>query len=158
MQTFRTNATGGSAAAVTDRVGGEDPTRVDAGNGVAYEATIVGADLVVLAGWNRVLTDAFLAHHTVINLHPAKPGAFPGLGAITRAYEAWQRGEAASGGVMVHYVPDEGIDSGPVIASEEVPFEPGDTLEAFEERVHRTEHRLLVEGIATALSHQRSIL
>jgi len=36
---------------------------------LAYEATIVGADLVVLAGWNRVLSDSFLAHHRVINLH-----------------------------------------------------------------------------------------
>ena len=122
---------------------------------LAYEATIVGADLVVLAGWNRVLTDSFLAHHTVINLHPAKPGAFPGLGAIDKAYEAWQRGEVNSGGVMVHYVPDEGIDSGPVIAWEEVPFEPNDTLESFELRVHQVEHRLLVESIDVALSEQR---
>ena len=52
---------------------------------------------------------------------------------------------------MVHYVPDEGIDNGPVIAWEEVPFQPGDTVESFEERVHRTEHRLLVQSIGTAL-------
>ena len=56
---------------------------------------------------------------------------------------------------MVHYVPDEGIDSGPVIAWEEVPFESNDTLESFELRVHQVEHRLLVESIDVALSEQR---
>ncbi len=125
---------------------------------LAYEATIVGADLVVLAGWNRVLSDAFLAHHTVINLHPAKPGAFPGLGAIVKAYEAWQDGRVTSGGVMVHYVPDEGIDDGPVIAWEEVPFLVDDTLESFERRVHEVEHRVLVKSITMALSELRSKL
>lgn len=125
---------------------------------LAYEATIAGADLVVLAGWNRVLTDNFLAHHTVINLHPAKPGAFPGLGAIERAYEAWQRGEVTSGGVMVHYVPDEGIDDGPVIDWVEVPFEAGDTLEIYEDRVHTAEHRLLVSSITIALNERRAKL
>ncbi len=125
---------------------------------LAYEARIVGADLVVLAGWNRVLTDSFLSRHTVINLHPAKPGAFPGLGAIEKAFDAWQRGAVTSGGVMVHYVPDEGIDDGPVIASEEIPFRDGDTLESFEIRVHETEHRLLVESIGTVLAEQRSKL
>lgn len=125
---------------------------------LAYEAKIVGADLVVLAGWNRVLTHDFLAHHTVINLHPAKPGAFPGLGAIARAFEAWQRGEVRSGGVMVHFVPDEGIDDGPVIAWEEVPFESGDSLASFEQRIHLAEHRLLVASIHTVLTELRSKL
>ncbi len=136
--------------------GGRDRTEYD--TELAYEATIVGADLVVLAGWNRVLTDGFLAHHRVINLHPAKPGAFPGLGAIEKAFDAWRRGEVSSGGVMVHYVPDEGIDDGPVIAWEEIPFVEGDTLESFEIRVHETEHRLLVESIGTVLTEQRSKL
>jgi formyltetrahydrofolate-dependent phosphoribosylglycinamide formyltransferase len=125
---------------------------------LAYEATIAGADLVVLAGWNRVLTDNFLAHHTVINLHPAKPGAFPGLGAIEKAFDAWQRGEVTSGGVMVHYVPDEGIDDGPVIDWADVPFLDGDTLDSFEQRVHEAEHRLLVDSITIALNDQRAKL
>lgn len=124
---------------------------------LAYEARIVGADLVVLAGWNRLLTHSFLAHHRVINLHPAKPGAFPGLHAIERAFEAWQEGRITSGGVMVHWVPDEGVDSGPVIAWREVPFEPDDTLERFEIRVHRVEHELLVDSIAAALAERRAI-
>jgi formyltetrahydrofolate-dependent phosphoribosylglycinamide formyltransferase len=123
---------------------------------LAYEARIVGADLVVLAGWNRLLTHNFLVHHRVVNLHPAKPGAFPGLGAIERAHEAWVEGRITSGGVMVHFVPDEGVDSGPVIAWEEIPFVDGDTLASYEARVHEVEHRLLVEAVGTVLDEQRT--
>jgi formyltetrahydrofolate-dependent phosphoribosylglycinamide formyltransferase len=124
---------------------------------LAYEASIAGADLVVLAGWNRLLTDDFLAHHRVINLHPAKPGAFPGLGAIEAAFAAWERGEIESGGVMVHYVPDEGVDDGPVITWEEIRFSTGETLAKYEARVHQVEHRLLVESIGKVLAEQRTV-
>ena len=122
---------------------------------VAYEASVAGADLVVLAGWNLLLGPNILSHHTVINLHPAKPGAFPGLGAIKKAYEAWRRGEVTSGGVMVHYVPDEGVDSGPVIAWEEIDFVSGEDLASYEQRVHTVEHRLLVEAIGLVLPKLR---
>jgi phosphoribosylglycinamide formyltransferase-1 len=56
---------------------------------------------------------------------------------------------------MVHYVPDEGVDNGPVIAWEPVPFEPGDTLATYGDRVHAAEHRLLVGSIATVLAGAR---
>ena len=103
-------------------------------------------DWVVLAGWMRVLTDAFLIRfpQRVINLHPALPGAFPGTHAIQRAYEAYQRGEIARTGVMVHLVPDEGVDSGPVLAVEEVEIHATDSLESLEARIHAVEHELLV--------------
>ncbi len=114
---------------------------------LARTVATVGVDLVVLAGWDRLLSEAFVAHHPVINLHPAKPGVFPGLGAIEKAFAGWQDGTVTSGGVMVHFVPDEGVDDGPVIVSEEVPFVPDDTLATFTERVRETEHRLLVEAI-----------
>ncbi len=123
---------------------------------LAYEARIVGADLVVLAGWTRILTQHFLDHHRVVNLHPAKPGAFPGLGAIEQAYRAWTEGRVTSGGVMVHFVPDEGVDTGPVIDWEEIPFLDGDSLQAYEARVHEVEHRLLVASIGTVLDEQRA--
>lgn len=119
---------------------------------LACTVATMGPDLVVLAGWNRLLTANFVGHHTTINLHPARPGAFPGLGAIEAAYEAWRRGEVTEGGVMVHYVPDEGVDDGPVISWEPVPFEPGDSLVTYTERVHRTEHRLLVASIDKVLT------
>ncbi len=108
-------------------------------------------DLVVLAGWMRVLTNGFLRRFEVVNIHPALPGAFPGLHAIERAFEAWTARSIDVSGVMVHWVPDEGVDDGPVIAQRTVPFAPDDTLETFEARMHDTEHELLVEAVASAL-------
>lgn len=106
-------------------------------------------DWVVLAGWMRILTSAFLERFPgrVINLHPALPGMFPGTEAIERAYRAYQAGAIPHTGVMVHLVPDEGVDNGPVIDQEIVPILKDDTLETLEERVHQTEHRLLVKAL-----------
>lgn len=109
-----------------------------------------GADLVVLAGWMRILTMSFLARFPgrVVNLHPALPGELPGTRAVERAWEQSRRGERTTTGVMVHLVPDEGVDDGPVLRTVTVRIEPDDTLELLTERVHATEHRLLVEVLA----------
>lgn len=106
-------------------------------------------DFVVLAGWMRLLSNDFLSHfpNRVINLHPALPGAFPGMHAIQRAYAAWQHGEIDHSGVMVHLVPDEGVDDGPVLATQQIYFQAGESLEDFEARVHQAEHRLLVDTL-----------
>jgi len=110
-------------------------------------------DLVVLAGWMHIFTMGFLRHYSgrVLNIHPALPGAFPGTHAIERAYEAFQRGEITHTGVMVHRVPDEGVDEGPVVLQERVPIYPNDTLADLEARIHAVEHALYVRAIALAL-------
>jgi len=115
-------------------------------------------DYVILAGWMRLLTSAFLdcfPNH-VINLHPALPGTFPGTHAIERAYEAWQRGEINRSGVMVHLVPDEGVDDGPVLATQEIFFQNGESVEYFEARVHAVEHKLLVATIKSQIENRKS--
>jgi phosphoribosylglycinamide formyltransferase 1 len=101
---------------------------------------------VVLAGWMRVLTMNFLGWFPgmVVNLHPALPGELPGTHAIERAFTEHQEGRRTRTGVMVHLVPDEGVDDGPVLACEEVPIGIDDTLEVLEARMHAVEHRLLV--------------
>jgi formyltetrahydrofolate-dependent phosphoribosylglycinamide formyltransferase len=106
-------------------------------------------DLVVLAGWMRILTTAFLGWFPgrVINLHPARPGELPGTHAIERAWLAALAGARTATGVMIHLVPDEGVDDGPVLATEDVPILPDDTLDRLEARVHAVEHRLLVDTI-----------
>jgi phosphoribosylglycinamide formyltransferase-1 len=53
---------------------------------------------------------------------------------------------------MVHLVPDEGVDNGPVLATEIIPIYKDDTLESFETRVHQTEHRILVQTIKNLLT------
>ncbi len=113
-------------------------------------------DWVVLAGWMRILSMHFLRHfpNRVVNLHPALPGTFPGTHAIERAYEAFLLGEIQETGVMVHLVPDEGVDAGPVLAQTQVKILPGDTLDDLETRIHQTEHRLLVETLVQIISKE----
>lgn len=108
---------------------------------------------VVQAGWMHLFSMAFLQHYPnhVVNLHPALPGPFPGTHAIERAWEAYQHGELEHTGVMVHLVPDEGMDDGPVVARAIVPIHPDDTLETLETRVHETEHRLLIEALCSLM-------
>lgn len=106
-------------------------------------------DRVVLAGWMHILSSAFLDAFPgrVLNLHPALPGAFPGPDAIAQAFAAARRGEIDHTGVMVHLVPDDGVDSGPVLAQEPVEIRPEDTLASLTERIHGVEHRLLVDTL-----------
>jgi phosphoribosylglycinamide formyltransferase-1 len=113
-------------------------------------------DWVVLAGWMHVLGNAFLSRFPdrVVNLHPALPGTFPGTDAIARALEAYRHGAIAQTGVMVHLVPDEGVDSGPVLAQQIVPIAPGDTLDTLTARVHAVEHRLLVDTLCNLTGGQ----
>ena len=128
---------------------------------IVVGVTMVGA-LVILgwmiiqfsevpAGWMRVLTNDFLGWfpERVINLHPARPGELPGTNAIERAWHQAMAGERSVTGVMVHLVPDEGVDDGPVLATEDVPIRPDDTLDSLEARIHAVEHRLLVGTIRT---------
>ena len=111
-------------------------------------------DYVILAGWMRILSSSFIASfpNRVINLHPALPGVFPGTHAIERAFDAYQRGEIEHTGVMVHLVPDEGVDDGPVLGIEIVPIEKDDTLESLEVRVHQFEHKVLVNTLKSIIS------
>jgi len=108
-------------------------------------------DWVVLAGWMRLLSMSFLGWFPgmVVNLHPALPGEFPGVDAVERAWQEAQSGNRDRTGVMVHLVPNEGVDDGPVLATATVPIHPSDTLESLTNRVHDVEHRVLVETLAT---------
>ena len=159
-------------AVVSNNPGAYALTRADAG-GVAtvalaprsgeeresYDARLANTvasfepDFIVLAGWMRLLSMAFLSRFAqrVINLHPALPGEFPGTHAIERALQAAQRLSLRRTGVMVHFVPDEGVDDGPLIASAEVPIAADDTLESLSARVHEAEHELLVEALRLLL-------
>jgi phosphoribosylglycinamide formyltransferase 1 len=114
-----------------------------------YEPTFV-----VLAGWMRLLSGNFLDRFPdqVVNLHPALPGELPGLHAIERAYAEWIDGLRTRSGVMVHLVPDELVDSGPVLGTIEVEIRPHDSPDMFERRMHEAEHELLVGVLASLCS------
>ncbi|EGV66029.1 Bifunctional purine biosynthetic protein ADE5,7 [Yamadazyma tenuis] len=107
--------------------------------------------LIVCAGWMLILSPQVLeplekAGITIINLHPALPGAFDGTHAIERAWKAGQAGEIAEAGVMIHKVITE-VDRGqPVLVKRLEVGKPQETLEEYEKRVHDLEHIAIVEG------------
>ncbi|MGH3134438.1 MAG: phosphoribosylglycinamide formyltransferase [Gaiellaceae bacterium] len=103
-------------------------------------------ELVVCAGYMHLLTTVFLERFPgrVVNVHPAPLPAFPGPHPLADLLAAGAPAAAAT----VHYV-DDGVDTGPVIASEPVPVLTGDTVETLRERVHAVEHRLLPEVVRT---------
>ncbi len=106
-------------------------------------------DWIVLSGWTRNLTRAFLDRfpERVISIHPALPEAFPGTLAVERAFYAYCRGEIKRTGVTVHLVSDEDMDSGPILAQEVVPIRSQDTIESLEARVQAAERRLLISTL-----------
>ena len=111
----------------------------------AVTAALTGADLVVLAGYLKLVPARTVAHfpHRMINIHPA---LLPGLGGSgmygRRVHAAVLQSGATVSGATVHYV-DEVYDRGPVIAQWPVPVRPGDTAETLGARVLAVEHRLL---------------
>ncbi len=104
-----------------------------------------GVDLVVLAGFTRVLKAEFLGAFTgrVINIHPSLLPAFPGLA-------AWKQALAYGvkvTGCTVHFV-DAGVDSGPIIGQRAVPVLAGDTAETLHQRIHAAEYALYPACVA----------
>ena len=104
-----------------------------------------GVELVVLAGFMRVLKEPMLAAfpRRIINIHPSLLPKFPGIQSWKQALAA---GETVTG-CSVHYV-DAGIDSGEIIAQRKVPVLPGDTPELLHERIQVAERALYPEVIA----------
>lgn len=138
----------GIAHQVIAKLPGE--SRRDVDQRLADRVAAADPDWIILAGWMRLLSSTFLdrfADH-VVNLHPALPGEYPGLHSIERAYADAVAGRRDYTGLMVHLVPDEAIDDGPVLAMTEVPIFPDDTLEQLADRMHLAEHDLLVRTVA----------
>ena len=99
-------------------------------------------DLVVLAGFMRVLAPSFVARFRIVNTHPALLPAHPGAHAIRDALAA---GDTRTG-VTVHWV-DDGVDTGPVIAQIEVPVQPGDDEDSLRTRIQAAERPLYVDTV-----------
>jgi len=104
-----------------------------------------GIDLVVMAGWDLILSNVFLKEfpNAVINIHPSLCPSFPGLEAPKQALEYG----AKITGCTLHFVPDEGVDTGPVIFQRAVELNNSDTLKSLEDKIHEQEEELLCEGI-----------
>ncbi len=101
-------------------------------------------DLVVLAGFMRILSPAFVNHYQgrMLNIHPSLLPAFPGLDTHEKALEAGVREHGAS----VHFVTEE-VDGGPLVIQARVPILPKDTPEVLAARVLEQEHRIYPQAI-----------
>jgi len=127
----------GVGTAVVDHRAFPDRASFDAA--LAAEIDRHRPDLVVLAGFMRVLTEPFIDRYRgrLVNIHPSLLPAFTGLHTHRRALEAGVRIH----GCTVHFVAPV-VDSGPVIAQAAVPVLPGDTEDSLAARVLAEEHRL----------------
>lgn len=103
-----------------------------------------GVDLVVLAGFMRVLSPMFVNHfhHAIMNIHPALLPSFQGTHGQQRAFEYGVRFT----GCTTHFV-DEGTDTGPVILQAVVPVLPDDTVDTLAARILKEEHRIYPESL-----------
>ncbi len=101
-------------------------------------------DLIVLAGFMRILTPGFVRHFAgkMINIHPSLLPKYPGLDTHARALAAGDQEHGAS----VHFV-TEGVDEGPVIVQGRVTVLPEDTVESLQQRVHTIEHQIYPQAV-----------
>ena len=117
-------------------------TKLTAETEAAYVKAIQesGADLIVLAGFMRVIKDTFLTAfpNKIINLHPSLLPSFKGLDGIRQAFEYGVKVT----GCTVHYVTGD-LDGGPIIDQAVIRIEKNDTVESLAEKVHAEEHKLL---------------
>lgn len=110
-----------------------------------HEALVAaGCELVVLAGFMRILSGAFVNkwQYKIINIHPALLPSFPGLDAQGQAL----RYGVKFSGCTVHFV-DEGTDSGPIILQKVVPVLDDDTEETLAARILEQEHKAMPEAL-----------
>jgi len=138
----------GIATAVVPH-GGKSRETFDAELDAALRAA--GAELVVLAGFMRMLGEDFLTafRGRVINIHPALLPAFPGLHVHKQTFDAGVK----IAGCTVHFV-DTGVDTGPIIAQAAVPVHEDDDVEALRARILAEEHRLLPAVVRAIAEHR----
>ena len=106
----------------------------------------LGVDLVVSAGFMRILSAKTVEKFQIVNSHPALLPLFPGAHAVRDAMAAG----STETGTTIHWV-DEGVDTGKIIAQERIKILPSDTEETLHERIREAERRLYVEALGKLL-------
>jgi phosphoribosylaminoimidazolecarboxamide formyltransferase/IMP cyclohydrolase len=132
----------------------DDVARAEEDRVLAESVAAVSPELVVLAGYMRVVGPAMLAAfpNRILNLHPALLPCFPGAHGVRDALAAGVKVT----GVTVHFV-DASLDGGPIVLQEAVPILPEDNEETLLTRIHAVEHRLLPRAVGLALAGALSI-
>jgi phosphoribosylformylglycinamidine synthase subunit PurSL len=129
-------------------------TRAEHESAILNSLRKVEFDLIVLAGYMRLLTPAFISAfppRSIVNIHPSLLPAYPGLDSYRRAYEA---GEKTSG-ITIHYV-DQGMDTGSIITQHSFSKVEGESLESFEARGLALEHQSYPQTVGELLKTSHS--
>lgn len=137
---------------VVDHRGYPDRAAFDAA--LAAKIRSYGPDLVVLAGFMRILTESFIGHfeNRIMNIHPSLLPAFPGTNTHRRALDEGVRLH----GCTVHFVVPE-VDRGPIIVQAAVPVLPDDDEKSLADRVLAQEHRIYPMAVRWFLEGRLSV-
>jgi phosphoribosylglycinamide formyltransferase-1 len=135
------------SAGIPSKVIAMSANRLDWDKQVISALTKLQPDLVVSAGFMRILSAECVSKFKIVNSHPALLPLFPGAHAVRDALAAGTR----KTGTTIHWV-DSGVDTGEVIAQEEVEITAGDTAESLHERIKIVERRLYVATLQKLLT------
>lgn len=136
------------AAVIPTKIIAMTENRTDWDKEIISALTDLEPDLVVSAGFMRILSAECVSKFKIVNSHPALLPLFPGAHAVRDALAAG----ATKTGTTIHWV-DAGVDTGAIIAQEEVEIAPSDTEESLHERIKIVERRLYVATLKQLLGH-----
>ncbi len=119
---------------------------------LAFDLAVADPDLIILAGYMRMIPAHITKDYKIINIHPSLLPNFPGLHTYERVLEAGHEYH----GTTVHVV-DEGMDTGPIIAQTRVRVQAGDTVESLKERTQR-EERYLYPSVLDSIARGNIII
>ena len=114
---------------------------------IANKLKELGANFIVMAGWNIVMNDEFLKQfpEQVINIHPSLLPSFPGPWNLV-SRQVLESGVRFTG-CTLHFVPDSSVDSGPIILQAVIPVEQNETVDSLRKKMDVEEEKILCEGI-----------
>jgi phosphoribosylglycinamide formyltransferase-1 len=129
------------------------PTREDLDYAIVQTLKKYRTDLVVMAGWMRIVTPVLISAYSdrILNIHPSLLPSFPGNRAVHQALEYGVK----ITGCTVHLVIPE-VDRGKILAQAPVPVLPNDTVETLHQRIHEVEHIIYPQAIAEYLAYLQS--
>jgi phosphoribosylglycinamide formyltransferase-1 len=120
----------------------DHPSREEWDRALAERVAAFEPDVVVLAGFMKLVSGEFLARFLTVNTHPALCPAFPGMHG---ARDALEYGVKVTGATL--FVVDGGVDTGPIVAQAAVPVADEDSVESLHERIKEAERAMLVGSV-----------
>ncbi len=130
-------------------------SRAEFDQAMMKEIDLFQPDIVILAGFMRILTPEFVNHYAnrLVNIHPSLLPKFTGINTHQRALDAAETWHGAS----IHFVIPE-LDAGPVILQGRLPIRPNDTADSLQQRIHKIEHQLYPQAVSWFCQNRLSIV